>query len=555
MEALNTTPTGVFFDPASETHAYGSRVSLSALPERVAEHPLLDEAAWIALRDSGRVPYDATEMVTTFGDRAEFLTGAWLLDKIVPPVLGGSLLASIKPQMLKTADVLAAGRFKNGVLEPRRSSKTTSLWCVLAGRCYLRDVHMAGYTMLTTAKKTTERFRLDIYGPIVRQWPNAKTRPVKVINSNGFERVEFDNGSVLAILSPEGDAVRSGAYDDLVADEGGEPEPDKWDDFSAAVVPSFDTRPGGQLIVAGTGGRYRTGSWFWKVLHDPEAGRVRFGVPDDIDPTLFESWATTGPLIEAIHPGLDGLTNLAKIESNYHDLGPEKFAREYLGHFGDEHGTQTAITAAAWKRGLQPGAVPEGVTTATLAISVHPFGHSASIAVAWHHQAPDDLASVAWELDGITETKPARVGIKLIHHQRGVEGLERVLLAAARRLGTAIVYDHGTSQSRAVVERVLARSRPKPGTIPYQLGDVKVAHAQLLNGLEHGTIIHWEQAPLDRAAATVVRASMGQGFLIRAPKGDDTADATPFEAAAMAAHALPEMPQQAVNPAAVIEFN
>lgn len=401
----------VFSEQSAETHAYGSRISLSTLPERVQEHPLLDEAAWLELRDSGREPFESSTLVTTFESRAAFLTGAWLLDRIVPPKLGGSLLGNLQPQMLKTADMLAAGHRRNAVLEPRRSAKTTSLWCVLLGRCWIEPQHMAGYTMLTTAKKTTERFRLDVYGPIIRQWPNKKARPVNVINSNGFERVEFPNGSVLAILSPDGDAVRSGAYDTLVADEGGEPEPDKWDDFRAAVVPTFDTRPGSQIIVAGTGGRYRTGSWFWKVLHDLKAGRLRFGVPDDIDPQLIESWDTVRQLIEPMHPGLDGLTNLAIIEENFPDLGPEKFAREYLGHFGDENGTETAISAAGWRRGFQPGAVPVGISTGSLAISVDPFGRFASIVVAWHYAEPDDLASTAWALDGIEDEKIGRAHV------------------------------------------------------------------------------------------------------------------------------------------------
>src|SRR5690606_12099466 len=101
-------------------------------------------------------------------------------------------------------------------------------------------------------------------GPVTRKWPDPKTRPVKIINSNGFERVEFHNGSVLAILSPEGDAIRSGGYDLLVLDEGGEPEADKWQPVTAAVVPAFDTRgPGSQLVIAGTAGKYREGSYFW----------------------------------------------------------------------------------------------------------------------------------------------------------------------------------------------------------------------------------------------------------------------------------------------------
>jgi hypothetical protein len=530
------------------------------VPDEVLAHPLIHEAAWVELRDSGRHPLDCAELVTSYQARVEFLVGAWVLDKVVPRRLGGSLLGNLQPQMLITCDVLAAERFRNAILEPRRSAKTTSLWCVAVGRCWMRPQYMVGYTMLTLAKKAEQRFEKDVRDPILMKWRDKNARPLKILDGKGGKGLAFTNFSQLDILAPKGDDVRSGAYDLLIMDEAGEAEPDVWEDIVAAVVPSFDTRVdedgrGAQLVFAGTGGKYRTGSYFWKTLHDPDAGRLRYGVPDDIDPTTLAFWDIVGPLIDELHPGLDGLTNLARIESNFNDLGWEKFALEYLGHFGDETGTQTAISTAAWRKGKQDGPVPEGITTGTLAVSVHPFGNWASVAVAWHYTPPADLATLAWALDGEAPDEPHGIGVKLIHHQRGVDGLERIILATARRLGTPVIYDHGTSQSRAVVERMMKRARPKPATTTYQLQDVKVAHSQLIVGLEHGDIIHWAQAPLDKAAESVVRQSMGQGFLIRAPKGDDNADATPFEAIALAVDALPDRPTGTVTADAVIEFN
>ncbi|KAA9105013.1 hypothetical protein [Microbacterium rhizomatis] len=495
-------------------------------------------------------------MFTTERTRAEFLIGAWLIDLIVPPDLGGSLLGNLQPQMLREADVLNAGRRRNAILEPRRSAKTTGLWCVLLGRCYMRPVYMAGYSMMTTAKKTTERFRLDLVGPIERAWPNPKTRPVKLINSNGFERIEFHNGSVLAILSPEGDAIRSGAYDLLVLDEGGEPEPEKWAIVVSAVVPAFDTRgPNAQLVIAGTGGRYRTGSYFWRVLHMESAGVLRYGVPDDVDPDSLETWeGGVRDITDAIHPGLDGLTNLAIIGENFPDLGAALFAREYLGHFGDEHGTTTLFSASGWQKGMQPGEPPEGITDAALALAIHPHGLWVSIAVAWHVTGPTDLATAAWELDGATVTEP-HIGFKLVHHQRDMEGIEEILLSFARRLNAPIVYDHGASQTRAAIERLSARAYPRPEFTPYQFSDAKVAAAQLVAAIEAGTVWHWAQAPIEKAAAIAVRRSVGQGFLIGLPKGDDGADVTPLEAVALALDALPDRPIQSLTPADAIQWN
>jgi hypothetical protein len=510
------------------------------------------ERAWIELRDSGRSPLDCTDLVTSLRQRAEFLVGAWLIDAIVPPSLGGSLLNNLQPQMLREADVLGAHHFRNAILEPRRSAKTTSLWCVLLGRCYLRPMHMAGYTMLTTAKKTTERFRIDIFGPIARRWSDAKTRPVKLINSNGFERVEFHNGSVLAILSPEGDAVRSGAYDTLVLDEAGEAEPAKWADIVAAVVPSFDTRgPEAQLILAGTGGRYRIGSYFWKTLHDPDAGRLRYGVPDDVATSTIETWdGGAGALIEQLHPGLDGLTSLAKIHSNFGDLGWEKFALEYLGHFGDESGIDTAVSSALWLKTTSPGAPPAGIKARALSFALHPGGLWASIGVAWHmDDGPADLAAAAWALDGTEDVEP-RVAFKLIHHQEGTAGLPGILYRYWHKLRLPIVYDDAP-QEKAVMQDLMHRARPRPQTNLVRFSDKAVATTNALNRIKHGSVVHWEQAPLDKAAATATIRMSGKSRLFGIPDHDPTADITGMDAMALALQALPSLHRQSIGPIVV----
>lgn len=532
---------------AVATTAAGSKIPPldwdgTELPEDVFEHPLLDEAAWIALRDSGRRPFDSSPPVTTYQSRAEFLVGAWIIDKIVPPRLGGSLLANLQPQMLREADTLAAEHFRNAVLMPRRSSKTTTLWCVLLGRCYMRPVYMAAYTMLTTAKKAGERFKLDVRDPIIRKWREKPKRPMKLAEGNGALGVEFPNGSKLAVLSPNGDDVRSGAYDMLVMDEAGEAEPDTWDDIVAAVVPSFDTRgEGAQLVYAGTGGKYREGSHFWKTLHDPEAGRIRYGVPDDIDDKLMESWgAGAGRLIEELHPGLDGLTTLEKIRSNFPDLGAERFALEYLGHFGRETGVDRALSFAHWANTTGKGRMPTGIKPAALAFAVHPGGAWASIAVAWY--LPDegaDLVRAALALTGDDPTPP-RVGVKLVHHQAGNAGIEYKLRDLAREYRLPLAHDGGSPQDKAVMARVLRISRPRPQGKPLTLADKSVATAALLGALDQGTIEHWEQAPLDKAASLAVFRP-GKMRLLGVPDDSDPdQDVSPLEAVAYAMHALPD---------------
>jgi hypothetical protein len=527
--------------------------------------------AWIALRDHGvdpfgvkppptrepRAPLDSSGLVSSYQSRAEFLVGAWVINSIVPNrIAAGGLLGNLQPQMLRTADVLGAGgpldaedpqpgegHFLNAVLEPRRSAKTTSIWCVLIGRCWMRPVYMAGYTMLTTAQKAAERFKLDVRDPITRKWRNPKDCPVKLNGSNGALGIEFPhNGSRLSILSPNGDAVRSGAYDVLVMDEAGEAEPDMWDDIVGAVVPSFDTRPGAQLIYAGTGGKYREGSHFWATLHDPDAGRIRYGVPDDVDERRLESWeAGAGELIEQLHPGLDGLTNLATVRRNFGILKAVRFGMEYLGHFGRASGNDVLLNPSDWEHTTGEGAPPEGVPAASLAFAVHPGGLWASIAVAWHlEDETPDLARAAWALEGNdNEAETPRAGFKLIHHQEGNDRMAATLWKYWKMLRLPIVYDDAP-QEKAIIADLLRQARPRPTVEMVRFAEKSVAATRLVNGIRHKRVEHWAQEPLDDAARIAVPRQSGKSRLIGAPANDDTADITPLEAASLALYKLPD---------------
>jgi hypothetical protein len=516
------------------------------LPPEVAAHPLLVmdafgiAHAWNALRDSGRKPADESPLSSTHQSRAEFLVGAWVIDKIVPPRLGGSLLGNLQPQMLRTADMLAAERFTNAILEPRRSAKTTTIWCVLIGRCHMRPVYMAGYTMLTTAKKAGERFKLDVRDPIRRKWRDPKAMPMKLTDGNGNLGIEWPSGSKLAVLSPNGDDVRSGAYDVLVLDEGGEAEPDMWDDIVGAVVPSFDTRgEGAQLVIAGTGGHYRVGSHFWNALHDPDAGRIRYGVPDDFNDEALASWESLAGIIDALHPGLDGLTTLEQIERNYRLLGAVRFGLEYCGHFGRAAGNDTAMSDAAWTKSRLPGPVPTGVTPMSLAFAVHPGGAFASIAVAWTLEgSPGDLVDAAMQLDG-DETAPPRFAFKIIHHQHGNGRLEYKLRDLSRQYRLPIAYD-SSPQEKAIMERVGRISRPRPQSRAFTMAEKSVATTTLLNAIEQGTVDHWAQEPLDSAAALAVFRA-GKLRLLGVPDDSNPdQEITALEAGIIAVGALPD---------------
>jgi hypothetical protein len=460
---------------------------------------LFEEAAWIELRDSGIAPLVDTEMITTERARAEFLIGAWLLDKTWTPD-GRGLMANLKPQMLRVVDVLGGGRFKNAVILPRRSSKTTTLWCVLLGRCWLNEGHQAGYTMLTTQKKTAERYRLDVYTPVVKQWPSEDTRPIKVYKGNGKEHVEFANGSWLGILSPDGDAFRSGAYDTLVADEGGAAKVEMADDVKSAVIPAFDTRPGSQFIVAGTAAKYRDGNPLWDLLNDPKAGKVRFTVADSVTDEQLSAWepeedhpeARVRELIEQMHPGVDsGLTTLAKIEENFGDLKLEQFAEEYLGLFGSVGASSGIFNQEKWALAGSGGEIPAllEVPRFTVAFAPHPDQRCVSIVAAWRDEdgkaVPDQLE---W--------------------RQGIDWAAQKLLRIWLKYKVPIVYDGGSQVAQLIVE-TLNRGKQRPKLQPLTFVDVKKAASLVVDEVDRGNVLHYRQPEMDSAVQLAVKRKAG----------------------------------------------
>ncbi|APH44881.1 hypothetical protein BMW26_07860 [Microbacterium sp. 1.5R] len=491
---------------------------MTALPDEVTNHPLREESEWLAKRDSGIAPLYQSELTTTQQSRDEFLVGAWLL----------GILATVHPQMLRIADMLNGGALMNAVIMPRRSAKTTTLFCILLGRCYLRPVHFAAFTLLTTQKKSSERYRLDVYGPIARRWPEDDARPVKLIRSNGSERVEFPNGSVLSVLSPDGDAVRSGAYDTLLLDEAGESSPERWEDIIGAVIPAFDTRPEGQLILAGTAGDYRDGSEFWKTLHDERAGRVAYMLADDTDPEELEAWvpdadhprARARELTLAMHPGIGTLTTLDRIENSYERLGVKKYTREYFNLFGAEGSNTALIPQPLWLASALPDWT-EAPKVSALCIFVHPDADWASMVQAW-------------------KDKDGRTHVAVLHHQDSVKGFAKQVIQTARKLGRAVTYDSYSPATENVMKELRTAS-PRVSERPMLFADVKRASVHFMTLLREDKLRHYSQAPLDSAVEIAVKRQMGNtnSWAFGRPKGaPDSTDITPIEAAALAAYAL-----------------
>ncbi|WP_433586373.1 hypothetical protein [Microbacterium hydrocarbonoxydans] len=493
----------------------------ASFPELV-DHPLLDAEEWRALRDSVLPPDDVTPLVTTWQTRLEFLVGATMLG-LIEHVEGGR---TAKPQQLLVADVLNAGLPINGVMEPRRSTKTSSILAVFLGRCAVRPKRYSAFTLATTGLKAREKFREEVIDPIEARWPDAATRPVKIHRAAGSERLEWGNRSVFSVHPPLGSAFRSSAYDDVLIDEGGEAEDAMTADLLAAIPPTFDTT-GGQLTVSGTAGKRRgEGNLLHRVLTDKRlgAGILRYGAPDSTTDEELSAWEPTPEhpegcvreLVERHHPGVGNLTPLEAVHRSYLLMPREVFIREYLGIFGEEGGTTSLFEPLKWARTGSDDALPTPPERFSLAFAPHPDQLCVSILAAWRDEEGRAVPLLLEDVDGIDKAVP-------------------LLAKYARKYRLPIAYDAGSQVAQLIVEK-LNRLTPRPRFEPYTFTDVKRAASLVVDEVERENVRHYRaQTVLTEAIHKTVKRKAGdRGWLLGRDPKQPNDNITPTEAWALA---------------------
>lgn len=492
-----------------------------AFPELV-DHPLLDEGEWVALRDSVLAPDAVTELASSWQTRLEFLVGATMLG-LIEHREGGR---TAKPQQLLVADVLNAGRPLNAIMEPRRSTKTSTILAVHLGRCAVRPQRNSAFTLATTGLKAREKFREEIIDPIEARWPDPASRPVKVHRAAGSERLEFPNRSVYAVHPPLGQAFRSSAYDDVLVDEAGEAEDDMTADLLAAIPPTFDTT-GGQLTVSGTAGKRRgEGNLLHRVLHDGRlgAGVVFYGAPDTTTDEELSAWEPTPEhpegrvreLVELHHPGVGNLTPLDAVHRSYLLMPREVFIREYLGIFGDDGGATSLFEPLKWARTGTDDVLPSPPERFSLAFAPHPDQLCVSIVAAWRDDQGRAVPLQLEDIPGIDKAVPA-------------------LAKYVRKYRTPIIYDAGSQVAQLIVVK-LQRLVPGVKLQPYVYADVKRAASLVVDEVDRENVVHYrDQVVLTEAVhRSVKRKSGDRGWLLgRNPKAPDD-NITPVEAWALA---------------------
>jgi phage terminase large subunit-like protein len=405
-----------------------------------------------------------------------------------------------KPQSWLIADAMNAHDLDSGmplhstlgICVPRRAAKTTSILAVALGRCITRP----GYVVLFTAQsgtKASARF-LDLARALDRVNSNDEQRGFRILRGAGNQLIEFANGSLFLVVPPKGDSFRGDAGDLIVLDEAQAHDPVDSEDLIGAILPVMDTRPGAQLVVAGTAGEHRSGL-FWDTLEEGRkavlgTGIVEFAAHPDtpihIEGEPIEGTVADPAVWQATHPGIGTLTTVETVAIRYAKLGLPQFMREYLGIWPEDF-TQSAIPADKWRDGAEPfSPKPDDFA---LAFDVSPDGSSAAIVAAWRNRS-----GVAF--------------VEVVRHEPGSSWLVPALVDLSKRLRVTIGHD--TIGAAFVEAEALGRERPKPRLRPMMMRDVGAGCAAIMKEIQTGNLIHFDQPGLNTAALNVSKRPLGE---------------------------------------------
>jgi hypothetical protein len=427
----------------------------------------------------------------------EFLLG-WQAMAPIDRKLGKARIP--KPQTWVIVDVLNASHGDTdipvyptvGVCVPRRAAKTTSIFGVAMGRCLNRP----GYIVIFTAQSGTKaaaRF-LDLARDLDRVNASDESRGFRILRGAGSQRIEFDNGSLFLVVPPKGDAFRGDAGDMIILDESQEHDQETSDDLLGAILPTMDTRPSAQLVIAGTAGEHRSGL-LWNTLEEgrnqePGTGIVEYAAPDDT-PMWIPGEPVHGTIADPAvwdmaHVGIGTLTTMETMEIRFAKLPRPQFLREYLGMWPEDY-TQSAIGAALW-RGAEVDFVDKPADFAA-AFDVAPDGSESAFVAAWR----DD--------DGVAY-------IEVLGHEPGTTWLGPMVQAHQKRYPRMRVgYD---SIGAALVEAdEMGKLRdPKPKIEALRMSDIAAACAAFMRDLGNARLHHFGQPGLDSAVAGAAKRQM-----------------------------------------------
>lgn len=436
--------------------------------------------------------------------------------KMIPPWDGRS-----------TKVVVPVPLYRRTVIEvARRSAKTTSIAETLLGRC----THRPGYKAVMTAQSgimARKKFR-EFMDTLMLADFEGNRDPAKRLGtlyySNGFEAIEFDNGSKFWVVPPDPGSFRSEAADVIWVDEAGELPVEKADALLAGALPLMDTRPEGQIIVSGTPNIEDRAGLLWNfrtafLNGAPGYGGVIYAAKDS---EVFADF-TEDPenpvldleLLKRVHPGIaSGLTTVEIVLENLEPMGVRKFCCEYLCQW-PKTAANSALDVEAWQACVSPHGLPPRPERIGLAFEVDKLGKTGVLMAAWR----DDLG---------------RANFEVLECRNGSDWLPAIAKQAQAKYRQLVGYDSIGSNIEAA-ERML-RPPNKVSLRPLKMAELIAAEARLEKEVSKRNVVHYNQRDLNDSVEVVSWRPAGRDgrLFMRAPNATGAGSSAPVVAAAEA---------------------
>jgi hypothetical protein len=365
---------------------------------------------------------------------------------------------------------------------PRQSGKTVLIMVMLMVRCIMYANHQALYTA-QTGKDARARWqdlvKLVTASPLRGQ--------VRVKRSQGSERLEFPNGSILGVFAPTMDSLHGYTPPTVVLDEAFVHSPDEGADLLAAIEPAQQTLADRQLWLVSTRGTALS-SWFHAWIDrgcagSPGVAVFDWGASEQQDPRDPTDLVAFHPAL-GLPPGQGNGTTADGILSS--KLPPSEYERAYANR---ETVTEShTIPSGAWRDLGTDQEPPTGALTLTYDVAYDRT--AATIGATW----TDEVGRLQW---------------RLVRWALGTDWVAEHVADYASRWSVQAVAADDTGPAREVTDRLRMMKpaqAPKVAREPRILTtrEVTVAWGELLTGVATGGFGQDGDGHLADAAAAVV---------------------------------------------------
>jgi hypothetical protein len=220
--------------------------------------------------------------------------------------------------------------------------------------------------------------------------------------SVGSERLDFTNGSRVALFTPADSSLVGLATDLVTVDEARFHSMPRGLSLEAGIRPTQATRDG-QLWIPSSSGTFGLSDWLWSWMdkgkatleHDGPSRIAYFdySIPDDADPADLD-------VIFAHHPAAGYTLTREFLEAEQESMDPNDFAREYAGRWTSS--VAEVIASHDWRAGIIPDGEPTQPHPGELALtfSTSPDRGLSAICVGWRDGEGRPHVSVADQRPG-----------------------------------------------------------------------------------------------------------------------------------------------------------